>query len=771
MGAHFKLIRDIDLAGLDLFIIGDEEYPYRGVFDGNGHTISNFTHTSTNRNYIGLFALVSGVNAEIKNLGLIDPNIDAGTGYCVGSMVGLLGNSTITNCYAEGGSVAGGEKVGGLVGINWGTMTNSYSEVCVSGDKYIGGLVGFLNQGATIINCYSTGSVSGNVYVGGLVSYNAYYSIITNCYSTGSVSGNYGVGGLIGDYDGKVYASFWDIETSGQTTSARGTGKTTAQMQTPGTFTAWGCDSIWTIDSGKDYPKLWWQNIPGEIISKPYYGGGNGGPNDPYIIYTAEQLNSIGLAPCDWDKHFLLCADIDLSNLNGISFNIIGIFWTIPFTGVFDGNGHTISNFNYTSTYTDFIGFFGYVQGVIEDLGLIDPNVDAGRGRDVGSLVGAFGGTGTITNCYVEGGSVEGLGYVGGLVGNNYGTITNCYATGRVSGSRDVGGLAGSNWGDITNCYAGSSVSGTGVEVGGLVGFNRRWCSGGTPPTCYYGTIINCYSTGRVSGTRDIGGLVGYNYLGTIMNSYSTSSVTGKYDRVGGLVGYSVDGEVTDSFWDIEASGQTTSDGGTGLPTAEMQMQGTFTDAGWDFVGEAVNGIEDIWFIGQQDYPYLWWEGMQVPMKSTPRTLNCRSKGNWVKAHLVLPEGFTVEDIDPDRPAVLHSFGFESLPPYVFINKDKLVEIEAAFEREAVCSLAGDWPDEFTVAGFLADGNIFLGTSAVRINHPGMKVMEDLAMYWLNENCDYPDFCEEIDMNRDSLVNLLDYALLMNIEVEFVADK
>ncbi|GAG85111.1 unnamed protein product, partial [marine sediment metagenome] len=47
------------------------------VFDGNGHTISNFTYTSTDTDYIGLFGYVSGGNAEIKDLGLIDPNVDA----------------------------------------------------------------------------------------------------------------------------------------------------------------------------------------------------------------------------------------------------------------------------------------------------------------------------------------------------------------------------------------------------------------------------------------------------------------------------------------------------------------------------------------------------------------------------------------------------------------------------------------------------------------------------------------------------------------------
>jgi hypothetical protein len=257
--------------------------------------------------------------------------------------------------------------------------------------------------------------------------------------------------------------------------------------------------------------------------------------------------------------------------------------------------------------------------------------------------------------------------------------------------------------------------------------------------------------------------------MGTISNSYSTGSVTGD-NNVGGLVGSGRVNNVSNSFWDIETSGQSSSEGGTGLPTAEMQTMSTFTDVGWDFVGETFNGIEDIWFIPQQDYPHLWWEGMQVLMKLTPRTLNCRSKGNWVKAHLTLPEGFTVADVDPDRPAVLHSFGFQSLPPYVFVNKNERVQIEAAFEREALCSLSGDWPEELTVAGFLSDGNIFLGISTVRMITPGLKDIEELALYWLNADCIHPDFCDGVDLNRDSLVNLLDYALLQNNQVEFIRE-
>jgi hypothetical protein len=137
------------------------------------------------------------------------------------------------------------------------------------------------------------------------------------------------------------------------------------------------------------------------------YSGGTGEPNDPYLIYTAEHLNALGAEPNDYDKHFKLMADIDLSAYTGTSFNIIGLYGS--FRGAFDGNGHTISNFIYyinTERYNA-IGLFSYVEGAeIKNLGLIDPNVDAGTANYVGSLVGWLR-WGTITNCYVEGGSVR----------------------------------------------------------------------------------------------------------------------------------------------------------------------------------------------------------------------------------------------------------------------------------------------------------------------------------------------------------------------------
>jgi len=327
------------------------------------------------------------------------------------------------------------------------------------------------------------------------------------------------------------------------------------------------------------------------------YGGGTGESNSPYLIYTAEQMNEIGLKQEDWGKHFKLMADIDLSEYSGDEFNIIGecfyeSFWIIrPFTGIFNGNGHTISNFIYTSTDTNYIGLFGYVgtwgkEALIKDLGLIDPNIAAGAGDYVGSLIGELR-NGTVTGCYVEGGSVSGDESVGGLVGA-YGDVVEMWNMPPFT---------------ISNCCSTSSVQGT-WRVGGLVGSN------------YEGRIINSFATGKVSGNQSVGGLVGQNgrgnvfvnmrpIPGTIINCYSTGHVSGE-SNVGGLLGLYIEGPVIGCFWDIEASGQAESAGGEGKTTAEMQMESTFIEAGWDFVDETENGIEDIWFILEgRDYPTL----------------------------------------------------------------------------------------------------------------------------------------------------------------------
>ncbi|MBP7052690.1 MAG: hypothetical protein KBE65_16895 [Phycisphaerae bacterium] len=399
------------------------------------------------------------------------------------------------------------------------------------------------------------------------------------------------------------------------------------------------------------------------------YSGGRGEPNDPYQIATAADLIALGENPNDYDKHFILSADIDLDpNLPGGKVfdraviapdtdpaNYWSVFDGSSFTGVFDGAGHTVSHL--TITGGSYLGLFGQVgqwdapAGEIRNLGVADVNIFS-SGSYVGGLVGSNGRLysdgGTMTHCYSTG-SVSGDKSVGGLVGSNRGEVANCYSTGTVRGGSSIGGLLGENGGDVINCYSKSTVVGDYDSVGGLVGTN-----GGPYLALFHvlpcGSIIQCYSTGAVTGTEDVGGLVGAN-PGNVLNCYSTSAVSadsavgglvgvnwvmpyhdtnatidgriancystgvviGNSD-VGGLVGvgalfYSNEDHVIRSFWDTQTSGQTTSDGGTGLPTAEMQTASTFLDAGWDLVGETENGPNDVWKIVEgQVYPLLSWQ-------------------------------------------------------------------------------------------------------------------------------------------------------------------
>jgi len=195
----------------------------------------------------------------------------------VGGVVGdSSSGSTVSNSYSSG-SVYGSIYVGGLVGQSYDcTVSNSYFTGSVTGGDHAGGLVGRnvgWNYDSTVSNCYSTGSVTGNERVGGLVGSNWHSATVSNSYSTGSVTGNNRVGGLVGqNYEGTVSNSFWDTETSGQSTSAGGTGKTTSEMKNIMTFSgvAWNIVAVtnsgernpaytWNIVDDETYPFLSWQ--------------------------------------------------------------------------------------------------------------------------------------------------------------------------------------------------------------------------------------------------------------------------------------------------------------------------------------------------------------------------------------------------------------------------------------------------------------------------------------------------------------------------------
>jgi len=345
------------------------------------------------------------------------------------------------------------------------------------------------------------------------------------------------------------------------------------------------------------------------------YGGGTGEPNDPYFIYDANQMQAIGADSNDWDKCFKLMADIDLSGYDGNDgrpkFNIIAPdmnvveygFQGVPFTGVFDGNGHSVSHFTYFCTYfcnDTYIGLFGYVDGSsarIANLHLIEPAIYASG--LAGALVGVLE-EGCVERCSVQGGRVEAGYHFGGMVGvNEHGEVRDCFSSTEVvvyvGGNGIAGGLVGSNKHLILRCWSKAIVSGI-YGTGGIAGRND-------------GLIENCYSAGVVDGFSHAGGLAGEMFDGAAIKSYSRALVSGRGRNVGGFVG--VQGSIPPvhydaCFWDTNVCGDLPSVGNAGVDppgvikatTEDMKRSGTFVDQGWDFV--------NIWDIGEkQTYPYL----------------------------------------------------------------------------------------------------------------------------------------------------------------------
>jgi hypothetical protein len=230
---------------------------FKGTLDGQGYEIRDLYINS--EGLVGLFGFVAE-EGIIKNIALINATVT--TGEAARGPVGL--NEDTVRCFDIGTVTA----VGGLVGYNGGTVSNCYAMGNVTGGWNVGGLVG-RNDG-TVSNCYAMGNVTGDSDVGGLVGSN--FGTVRNSYSTCSVNDKSDVGGLVGyGVEYHVDDSFWNTETSGQSTSAGGTGKTTAELKNIGTFTGAGWNIVtvanpdarnttytWNIVNEKTYPFLSW---------------------------------------------------------------------------------------------------------------------------------------------------------------------------------------------------------------------------------------------------------------------------------------------------------------------------------------------------------------------------------------------------------------------------------------------------------------------------------------------------------------------------------
>lgn len=680
LSAHYTVLNDIDLnevvasaSGMwdinrGFAPIGNAASAFTGWFDGASHNISHLTINRPLETEVGLFGRI-GASGFVYNVTIAASSVTGGNtvGVLAGNNLGQIFNARNSSSNATGDSVVGGlvgrnqasisgssvdgagvgntvnltatafNGFGGLVGVNSGTIGNSYAVANVSvydafgttalSVSNIGGLVGSNSGGiyssyadsvvytfagglssavtsltnvgglagsniGSILNAYALGPVTSNYggsgvgttagAVGGLVGSNS--GFIGTTYASGSVlsaltdtinTTNLGVGGLVGAGNGTVGSSYWDTVTTGQATSAGGVG-VAALATTAAAMTQ-------ANYVGWDFNNAWWMS---EGNTRPFLRS-----EWTTNITNAHQLQ---LMEMNLSADYTLANNIDLAEVRALGSGMWDInkgFAPIgninaAFTGTFDGRNFTISALSINRSAENNIGLFGYcISCTIQNANLVGGSVIGGW--TTGALVGYAEGA-AISFSSNQGVSVDGQFDVGGLIGNLAfsstvaSSVDASYSTGAVFsllGDR-VGGLIGQSNGTVSRSYSTGSVEGSG-SVGGLVGEAN-------------GTISDSYAMGSVSGTWDVGGLIGFNGA-DVNNAYSSGYVS---PGGGGLIGWLETGVVSNSYWNVDTSGRTFSDGGVGLTAPQMKDSASFT--GFDFA--------NTWnIVTGTSTPYLRW--------------------------------------------------------------------------------------------------------------------------------------------------------------------
>ena len=247
----------------------------------------------------------------------------------------------------------------------------------------------------------------------------------------------------------------------------------------------------------------------------------------------------------NWDTNCTLEADIELTG----SWEPIGTAQT-RYTGTFDGNGKTITGLTIDSS-SQYVGMFGYLDGTVKDLELANVDITSSWSTQPAGFVGAVAGNTSskcnIANCFVSGNIVIGgtNSQAGGLVGKNYGAISQCQVkgltiTGPSSGNYIyLGGVVGSNSKTVEDCQVENLTITNGSYVGGVTGENSA--SSSAPVTgC---SVKNSSVTGRSSS----GGVAGVFYSGEIAGCSvdgTTVATDGQTGKSGGVIGSQTGGTV-----------------------------------------------------------------------------------------------------------------------------------------------------------------------------------------------------------------------------------
>ncbi len=598
MAKNYCLTDDIDLAGvtsgfpLGWNSVSDNILSFTGSLDGEDNKISNLVVNKSTFNYVGLFAkynLVSGKKTEIKNL--ILENFEITGAKHVGSLIGhatggvakgdfiikkvtiknikiigetVLGgimgdgvNVMIMDSIVEGGAVVSTKKngVGGFVGVADGlSISNSYAKVDVAGVEGIdgiGGLIGAMSISGSILNSYFAGVLTGQPkggLVGKLSNCTTIKCKITNSYFDNSTDSSVSAAG-VGEHNANIsgtigVAGARDIVMkSGSKYYAKSTGAyDSLDKDDKQIFIDWDQEiNHWRVEKGK------WPTFRNQCQRV-----------DWKAIYDVAGLKAMGRGKASMAKNYCLIADIDLANETGVNSGFplgwrpisdsmiplsdsIGgddkIINIIPFTGSFDGEGHTISSLVVNNRAYDYMGLFAKIEltgdasSMISNLNLNDikiigagyvgalageikgevtvskvaiNKIEINGKSDVGGLIGSIKNGVQLVSSFVIGGGVIVQGnHAGGLVGSvNDSIISSSYATSSVLGDSTIGGLVGviNNKGGVSNSYSIGKVTAiNGASSGGLIGE----LSGCTMNNC---SVTNSYFDKSVnSGIADIG--------------------------------------------------------------------------------------------------------------------------------------------------------------------------------------------------------------------------------------------------------------------------
>ena len=510
---------------------------------------------------------------------IISSNAARGQGE-VGGLVGYNEGGTVgrseTSAITAGRSSSSRENIGGLVGVNHGgTVHHSVALGPVQGDRNLGGLVGY-NRGAdsTITNSEASGRVLALKHdkqaIGGLVGKNE--GTISDSVASGDVSGNTEVGGLVGSTSGSVRGSeasgrvLADGDQAGGLIGFNSDGEISDSVASGNVVGNTEVGGLVGSTSGS----VRGSEASGRVVADGNQAGGLIGHNSDGEISNSRALGNVkgteyvgGLI--GFNSHGEISDSRALGNARGTEY--VG--------GLIGHNNGKISDSRALGNArgTEYVGgLIGHNNGKISDSRALG-NV-RGTGQ-VGGLVGRSSYAPKIAYSFASG-KVSGNSRVGGLIGDlTGGTVTCSFATGTVSGNGSVGGLVGhSKESTVRSSFATGTVSGGSDSVGGLVGQSRgstvqdsfaRGDIVGPGDGGRFGGLIGraaessivsrSFATGDLRGGRYSGGLIGETHGSSkVTDVYATGAVR-ETAYTGGLIGNNDVGKLTQRGYCLAESG------------------------------------------------------------------------------------------------------------------------------------------------------------------------------------------------------------------------